>query len=264
MSEPEARATAGELLAALKRRHRPGEALVLPQVRNTTGYQYTVRYADAISMGLWPSRGLELHGFEIKVNRGDWLRELKDPAKAEAFGALDRWWIVAPKDMVKLDELPKGWGLLEWNGASLRLKRKAELRVTPPTLERGFVAAMLVRAVESVSKPTDAELLAKHQQGVAEGLERSGKRDLAKENLLAGELSRLRKRVEEFEAASGIKISYGWDLGKVGRIVAHLRDGHFGRPAVAAATRTAQTALADFLKAIEVAEGVPPRSPGVD
>lgn len=231
---------------------------MLPQVRNLTGYQYTVRYADAISMGLWPSRGLELHGFEIKVSRSDWLRELKDPAKAEAFGSLDRWWIVAPKDMVKLEELPKGWGLLEWNGTALRQKRKAELREAPPRLERGFVAAMLVRAVESVSKPTDAELSAKYREGVAEGLERSGKRDLAKENQLAGDLARLRKRVEEFEAASGIKITYGWDLGKVGRIVAHLRDGNFGRPAVAAAARQAQAALRDFLRAIEVA---PQQSP---
>lgn len=27
------------------------------------------RRADAFAMGLWPSRGLQLHGFEVKVNR---------------------------------------------------------------------------------------------------------------------------------------------------------------------------------------------------
>ena len=33
------------------------------------------RYADAIAMNLWPSRGLAVHGFEIKISRGDWQRE---------------------------------------------------------------------------------------------------------------------------------------------------------------------------------------------
>ena len=42
---------------------------------------------DAVIMSLWPSRGLELHGVEIKVSRADWKREAADPAKAEAIAA---------------------------------------------------------------------------------------------------------------------------------------------------------------------------------
>jgi hypothetical protein len=40
--------------------------------------------ADAIARHLWPSQGLELIGFELKVSRSDWLREIKDPYKCES------------------------------------------------------------------------------------------------------------------------------------------------------------------------------------
>lgn len=75
--------TAGDVMVALAHRYpAPGYAL-LPQVANGTGYAAS-RHCDAIALSLWPSRGIRLHGFEIKVARSDWLRELKDPAKAEA------------------------------------------------------------------------------------------------------------------------------------------------------------------------------------
>ena len=67
-----------------------------PAVRNATGFARQVRTADAIAMALWPSMGLELHGFEIKSHRHDWLRELKKPDKADAIAKhCNRWWIVA-------------------------------------------------------------------------------------------------------------------------------------------------------------------------
>src|SRR5690606_35500940 len=75
-------------------------------VANGTGMNCN-RRADAIAMSLWPSRGLTLHGHEIKVARSDWLREIQDVSKAEAFAKhCHYWWIVAPKCTVKLEELP--------------------------------------------------------------------------------------------------------------------------------------------------------------
>ena len=46
--------------------------------------------------------------------RSDWLRELRDPAKAEEFRRYcDRWWLVVSDcAIVKPGELPTGWGLL--------------------------------------------------------------------------------------------------------------------------------------------------------
>lgn len=79
----------------------------VPKVRDAAGFSAT-RTIDAIAMSLWPSRGLELHGHEIKVSRSDWLRELKEPEKAEAFSSVvDRWWlVVSDAQIVAAGELP--------------------------------------------------------------------------------------------------------------------------------------------------------------
>jgi hypothetical protein len=83
------------------------------KVRNAPGFAAT-RTADAMALSLWPSRGHELHGFEVKVSRSDWRTELKNGAKADAWHEIiDRWWIVAPVGVVPKDELPGTWGLLE-------------------------------------------------------------------------------------------------------------------------------------------------------
>jgi hypothetical protein len=67
-----------------------------------------------MALSLWKSRGYELAGFEVKVSRADWRVELSDASKAEVWtDVVDRWWIVAPKGIVPVDELPAPWGLLE-------------------------------------------------------------------------------------------------------------------------------------------------------
>ena len=72
------------------------------------------RRADAVAMNMWRSRGHAIHGFEFKVSRSDWLRELKDPSKADAVAQYcDYWWLVVDGDhILKENELPEGWGLL--------------------------------------------------------------------------------------------------------------------------------------------------------
>jgi hypothetical protein len=60
---------------------------------------------------------MALSGFEIKSYRGDWLRELKNPAKAEGIASCcNYWWIVAGNlEIVQTGELPEPWGLLAWD-----------------------------------------------------------------------------------------------------------------------------------------------------
>lgn len=68
---------------------------------------------DLVAVGTWPSTGFVVHGFEIKVSRADWLRELKDPSKSvEGRSKVDHWWLAAPDGILKEDELPDGWGHL--------------------------------------------------------------------------------------------------------------------------------------------------------
>jgi hypothetical protein len=95
--------TAGDLYRLLERRvandrGNGPEAVIIPEVRNDAGFAAS-RSIDAVSLGLWPSRGLNLTAYELKVSRGDWLRELRDPAKAEAFaGLVDYIYLVVSDD----------------------------------------------------------------------------------------------------------------------------------------------------------------------
>ncbi|MBW6523471.1 hypothetical protein KZ810_08160 [Sphingomonas sp. RHCKR47] len=139
------RYTAAQVRAALLNRYRAPEWACFFEVADSTGARAT-RSADAIAMSLYPSRGLRLHGFEIKVSRSDWLHELKQPEKSVALQRYcDHWWIVTPADIVKDGELPPTWGhlILKGNGFNCAIKA--------PVLEREawspeFLAALLRRA----------------------------------------------------------------------------------------------------------------------
>lgn len=107
-------------------------------------------YADAIAMNLYQSRGHAVHGFEIKTSRSDWLRELKQPDKAEAiFKFCDYWWIVAPRGVVKEGELPPTWGLIDAREATL-LTAVAAPKLTAVPLTRGFFASIMRRSHETL------------------------------------------------------------------------------------------------------------------
>lgn len=148
--------TTADVYAALRLRYTQPEWALMFEVAASTGW--AGRYADAIAMNMYPSRGLALHGHEVKISRSDWLRELKQPEKAEAISQYcDFWWVVALPDIVKDGELPLGWGLMELRGKSLKIVTKAPQRDTVP-LDRNFMAAMLRRA-HQVDEATVAKLV---------------------------------------------------------------------------------------------------------
>lgn len=164
---------AEELFEMIERRFRSPEWAVLPGVSNATGSRIQ-RRCDALAMNLWPSRGLEIHGFEIKVSRADFLRELKDPEKAEKIARYcDRWWlVVGGTDIVKDGELPPAWGLLVARGDSLRLKKDAP-QLSPAEMSRSFLAAMLRTALTSSggARKLAAEKKASREEGYEAGRE---------------------------------------------------------------------------------------------
>lgn len=93
---------------------------------------------DALYVGFTSASGRILVGHEVKVSRSDWLRELAKTGKADTWAdACHVWYIVAPPGVVKVDELPDGWGLLE-PSAKLRTKLKTVVKArirrdhTPP------------------------------------------------------------------------------------------------------------------------------------
>lgn len=120
-------------------------------VKVTAGHDAS-RICDYMAMDLWPGMGIgsgpKLHGHEVKVSRSDWLTELKDPTKAEAFTQYcDYWWlVVSDKDIVKPGELPEGWGLMVKHGPGLRIVSQAVRRPDPVPMGRDLQAT-LTRAV---------------------------------------------------------------------------------------------------------------------
>lgn len=155
--------TEAELLGLLRRRYAqmngngPRWALI-PHVRNGAGWGGEtglggLRTCDALAVALWTSDGLGLHGHEVKCSRADWLRELKDPTKADAWlRYCDRWWLVAAPGVVRDGELPEGWGLIEptANGRTLRRRVPASPLIAEPW-PRGLVVTLLRQAIRAGS-----------------------------------------------------------------------------------------------------------------
>lgn len=138
--------TAADSRHAMSKRWAAPEYAVMWEVGEATGLTRG-RSADAVIMSLWPSRGLELHGVEIKVSRSDWKREAADPTKAEAIAKFcDRWWLhTAPGVVDDLSDLPPRWGLREFDGAKWKTVREADI-TEAAHVTRGFLAALLRRA----------------------------------------------------------------------------------------------------------------------
>ena len=214
-----------EVIKHLAKKYDDSSYAFLSQVSNATGSR-SRRYADAIAFGLWPSRGMEIEGFEVKISRTDWLSELNNHAKsADVQKYCDRWWIVCgDKDIVKKDELPKTWGLMvPRKGGGLRASVKAPLLDSIP-INSNFCAAVMrrfmqrqesnkdniyreiyLKASEDAQKWALSEAMRKNNELLIEARCEIKKKDL--------EISRLKERsnfIDSIERHSGVNIS-NWD-----------------------------------------------------
>jgi hypothetical protein len=192
---------------ALRARYAPPEYVVLEEVRNAAGFAGD-RSADALIMSLWPSRGLLLTGVEIKVSRSDWLRELKNPAKAEAIAAYcDHWVIAAPKDMIKTTEVPDGWGLWEVSDQGKFFFSKPGVRnLQPQAIDRAFLAAMLRRVGELDDLMIRDKIEAATLQAKQEAQDQA-KREIERST---AEHRQLLDRAKEIKDQTGIDIAHSY------------------------------------------------------
>jgi hypothetical protein len=216
--------TEGDITQLLRAKYRGRDWAFLAQVPNGTG-THKSRTCDGMAMSLWPSKGLHLHGFEIKVSRGDWLAEIQQPEKSEAFiRYCHYWWIVAPAGVVKLDEVAGNWGVQEVTkqGDKLRVTKAASL-MSPIAVDPSFLAA-LFRAMRRES--SEHELQTARQEGYSDGF-REGQRASDNQQKRAAEWAgredeSLRRSVAAFEAASGLAIN-AYNGGSLGEQVARAR-----------------------------------------
>jgi hypothetical protein len=218
MTEPK-HWTSGQVLDGLRKGPLRGPAFAwLEEVRNQTGYARRERYADALVVSLWPSRGIWFAGIEVKVSRNDWLREIEKPAKsAEIQRFCDFWWVAAPAGIVKLEELPVTWGLYELEGKTVKATRAAP-KLEPEPLTQAFVASVLrnqadklesARAAgrneghETASEKFDGEKFDELQRQLTEA-ERELKRAQQQLEYKTTDLERLRSATRSFERDAGI------------------------------------------------------------
>jgi hypothetical protein len=212
------------LVTLLKERYPKPEYALFPQVRNGTGFRRgTVRTADAVALSLYPSRGIHLHGFEIKVTKSDWRRELKEPDKAESICSFcDFWWIVAPENVVDESELPLNWGLIVERDGKLRQKKQSPMMTAKP-LDKLFIASLCRSAQECLL--SDAELVEAKRRSFDEGYKAGSKMWEERYEREKKSHQEYMQRVHQFENDSGVQIANGWRMGNVAHAVRLILEG---------------------------------------
>lgn len=112
--------TSAQILDCLARRWSGSGFVRVRELRPSVGFKGDDRRIDLWVLECRPSAGMPAHSIEVKVSRGDWLRELKQPLKRRAAMAISNYfWIAAPIGVVKLDELPNDCGLIEFEAEKM-------------------------------------------------------------------------------------------------------------------------------------------------
>lgn len=95
---------------------KPTEEAIIAVLKANTSHAFYMEHPsigssipDLVSISI--DSGLEIHGYEIKRSRQDWLHEIRTGKNSNSRAACDYWWIVALPDVVKLEDLGPGWGL---------------------------------------------------------------------------------------------------------------------------------------------------------
>lgn len=107
---------------------------------------------DAWVLNTYPSQGYHTTGYEIKVSRSDFLREIKNPLKRrQALLVSKEFYFIAPEGLIKPHEIPIECGLKEiyWHAELQKLIIKTTVRaperdISPPSWR--FLASIARRA----------------------------------------------------------------------------------------------------------------------
>lgn len=204
MAEKKQDLTTQEVIERLGRMYPSPQYGFLTQVRSGTGY-YAARTADALAMSLWPSRGLHLYGFEVKVSRTDWMKELKNPQKAEELASYTHFWymVFGSEDIFKITEVPEKWGVIVPSGKGLKIIKQAPINTEVLPIDY-LVLAGIFRNVAEQCIPKELlkrEMDERYQAGQSNG-EYNYKQ-------IKDQFQEVTKNVSDFENAAGITLK-GW------------------------------------------------------
>lgn len=222
------------MLRALRLRYSADKGWIL-----LTEFERAGRRMDAFAMCLFASSGQAMEGFEVKVDRGDWLREIAAPAKsAPLWESVDRWWLVSSENVAKPEEVPPTWG---WYvlGARGTLRKQRDATRTPAVIDRDLLCRVVIRMQSEFSLS-----YARRQEIEDEAREKARAAGLAaaKDEIEWKGYQRkyrdLLRQIRRFERASGLTLvskdgqaRMGWWSAEVGAAAQALRvlDGRMAR-----------------------------------
>jgi hypothetical protein len=210
---------------ALEARYSLPHYVFLREVKDSTGFHST-RSADALAVSLYVSRGQALTAFEVKHSRADWLGELRKPDKAETIGKFcDFFFLVtADKAMVKPEEIPAPWGWMAFTGKKVRVLKQAKQLKSHP-LDRAMMASLIFRTMRRFQ----GETLLAQKQAIEEGIKEAHRSLVWQLERSKEDYAKLEKKVQDFEAASGVGIMHTYhDIGKIGEVVKLVLNGRDG------------------------------------
>jgi hypothetical protein len=199
----ETKLTAYDLCAAIKERY------PLPEWHCEAEVTIERRRLDVVALNMWTTRRHGIVGFEIKVSRGDWLREIANFQKAEGWLAVcDTFYVVTPPKLIKSDELPDGWGHLELCGSRMMTRRNATPREPSATLPRELAARFLNRMATEVEH-TKRNVRYQVREEVRKEIEASVRQKL--EERFAGELKTATDDARQFhQLIEALGLKYEW------------------------------------------------------
>lgn len=216
-----------EKLHAYYRAKPSGSWAFITQLRNGTGWNNTTRTADAMAMGLWPSSGLKLVGFELKVSRSDWLHEVKQPDKHQEMKQFcDEWYLVVPSEsLVKEGELPEDWGLMVASGRGRSIKVKKQAPALEPVDVDRLLLASIFRNVTEKMIPYEM-----HQNAIKNAEKYTEERVLRIGQQRAEAAAKTEQQIKEFEELTGLKFSdWNRDHIELAKVVKQALEGRYDK-----------------------------------
>jgi len=210
------------------------------------------RRADALVLNLWPSRGMELVGYEIKVSRADWLHEMKQPEKAwPVMQYCDRWTLIAAPGVAVPAEIPLNWGFIEFDGKKARVIKPAPVLEAKP-ISRTFLGAMVRKPIRDVEAMVAAEVRKR-----ADELDKAfDKRVQQQLSYRATDAEKIKKAAKEIHEATGIDLLHGYEsvanIASAIKMAMEVNPLHTwkGVPSAISHVKTALQSLEDLQKAM--------------
>lgn len=101
------------------------------ELRVGTGYgKFAAQSIDAYALNAWPSKEFHAIAYEIKVSRGDFFREIANPAKRyPGMMVSNEFYFATPSNLLSVGEIPELCGLVEVDSeGEISVVKKAEYR----------------------------------------------------------------------------------------------------------------------------------------